>query len=809
MLKNYFKIAIRSLVNQRGYFLINIAGLSVGITCCLLIFQYVAFEYSFDDFNENAPNLYRVNVTTVSSGDDPNTTPTFGWAMAPMMAQETPEVMRFARLHPEYDNAIVSNPTQPAKAFEEEGVYYADPAFLQMFSYPLISGDPSLALTEPETIILSESVAKKYFGSKDPMGQTLDVRGWISGKFRVSGIFRDIPVNSHLQFDILLPMADLLQKSQQYKDPISGWDWKNFITYVQLHPEINVAAVEQKFTDVILENKEADWRPTKTTANVNLQPVWDIHLNKDIAAPKATMGSYRTVYFFIIIGLITLLIALVNYINLATARALNRAREVGVRKAIGAGKKQLIIQFLCESVVTLLIATTLGISLAALLIPALSKVADTTITHPLWTGPHFWTVFPGIFLSATLLAGLYPAFVLSSFKPVAALKGKAGTFAAGARLRRGLVVFQFAVSIVMLVGTMIVHSQLNHMRNMDLGMNLEQILTVPSPRFLPDDTNKTDRIAPFLQELRQLPGVWQTATSGSVPGRDFSFTGTFRKAMDDPSANVSVSGGPIDTNFLSLYGIELVAGDLTEISYSIPEGATPPMLINETAALSLGFDKPADALGEKLTFGRVAGVLKDFNWSSGHQARGNIMFQLFQRNSQISIKVNTANLSQTITSIEEIYRQHFPSNPFQYAFVDEQFEQQYKNDQRFARLFAIFTTLAIFIACLGLFGLTVFSVRQRTKEIGIRKVMGASISNVVALLSGDYIKLVLIASAIATPIAWYVMNRWLEDFAYRIEIRWWIFALGATLSVGLALLTISFQSIKAALMNPVKSLRSE
>jgi putative ABC transport system permease protein len=811
MFRNYLIVAFRNLLRHKGYSFINVAGLALGLTCCLLIFQYVIFEYSFDRFNENAQNLYRISWTQVQNEGEPITWPTTAWAVGPALAQEAPEVIRFARLHPEYNTAIVSNPAEPDIVFEEENVYYADPAFLEMFSYPLVQGEPGQALSEPGTVLLSRSAARKYFGPEDPMGQVLDVRGWISGSFRVGGIFEDIPANSHLQFSMLLPMVDLLQRSR-FSDPSTGWGWNNFITYVQLGADVDLAEAGQNFTDIYLRHRQEEFRQSNTTARVSVQPLLDIHLNDDISAPKAVMGSYRAVYFFTIIGFVTLLIAIVNYVNLATARAINRAREVGVRKTAGANQGQLVTQFLFEAALTNIMAVCLAIVLAVILTPAVNTLAGTSLTNAIWVSPGFWAIFFAAFCAVTLLAGVYPAFVLSSFRPVTVLKGKAGSFTSQTWLRRGLVVLQFAASVVLLVGTAVLYTQLDFMRNMDLGLNLEQALTVPSPRVLPEDIDQAEVVETFAQELRQLPAVRQTATSFTVPGRGYAFTTNIRKAAADPSTEIEVFATYIDTSFASLYGLELIAGNgFRNTSTPLPEGEPRPVMANETTIRALGFDTPEDALGQVLGANRfrLVGVFKDFNWSSAHETRENALFLLERGNPQISIKVGTKNLSQTIAAIEHLYKQHFPGDPFRYAFVDEQFEQQYRSDQRFAALFGIFAGLAIAIACLGLYGLASFTAQQRTKEIGVRKVLGASIASIIALLSTDFLKLVGIAFVVAAPLAYLGMERWLEDFAYHIEIGPGIFLFAGGLLLLIAVLTVSYQSVKAALADPVKSLRYE
>ncbi|MBD8490927.1 ABC transporter permease [Echinicola sp. CAU 1574] len=812
MWKNYIKIAWRNLWKNPIYSMINIGGLGIGIACCLLIFQYVAFEFSFDEFHENASDIYHVSWSRVQNEGEPSVNTATGWQVGPALAEETPDVRRYVRIHPEYGSAVVSNSDHPVKTFEEEKVYYVDSTFFQLFTFPLVYGDASRVL-EPGTLVLSQSAAKKYFGEEDPIGHSLDVTGWFGGEFHyhgvVNGVFKDVPTNSQLQFEFLVPMSGLFQQSE-YNDPSTGWGWNNFITYVQLRPDTDPVEVDRKFTEIYMRHRQENFQRSNVRAYVTTSPFRDVYLNEDLALYSFAKGSSRAVYFFIIIGLITLLIALFNYINLSIAGALGRAREVGVRKAVGAQKFQLIFQFISESALTVFISTVLGFAIAGFVLTTVNSLADVGLTFWLWKSSGFWFVFPFLFFVIILISGLYPALMLSSFRSMDVLKGNKGTFKGGSRMREGLIVFQFAISIVLLVGTIVVYKQVNYMQHMDLGMNLEQVMTVPGPKLIPDGVDRTNAVETFTQRLSSLSPVGEIATSGSIPGKGFAFgTNGFRKASADQSEEIAASGTSIDTSFINLYGLELVAGDIKNRSYLVPEGEPSHILINETAAYSLGFDKPKDALGEELSHGLVIGVLKDFNWSSAHHARENTIFYLSPNNPYISIKLGTENLPETISAIEALYKQHFPGNPFQYAFVDEQFDQLYKNDHRFARLFVVFTSLAIFIACLGLLGLATYTTRQRTKEIGVRKVLGASVSGIVALLSKEFVRLILLAILIASPIAWYVMNRWLQNYAYQIELKWWMFVGAGMAAIVIALLTVSSQAVKAALMNPVNSLRSE
>jgi len=814
MYGNYFKIALRNLLRRKTYSGINILGLSIAIACCLFIFQYVMFEYSYDIFNDKSATIYRVNPTTLDADGQPNIEANSGWAMGPALIGETPELEHFVRIHPD-KGVVISNPNQPNKAFEEDWVYYTDSSFFQMFSYPLISGGAYQSSLASGTVMLSESMSEKYFGAESPLGQILDIKGWINGSYQVSGIFKDTPANSHLRFDFLLPMSDLLKKSR-FKNPDTGWDWRNFITYVQLHENADLNTVQEKVTSVFLKHKGEDLKETNTTGYLSLQPLLDIHLNDAITSSSTIMGSYRTVYLFTIIGLVILLIAFVNYINLTTARALDRAQETGIRKVIGAQRLQLIAQFLAESALTIFLALVSALAIFYIFSPLIQNWTGTNFTNQPWDDPYLWLVFPLLFCVSTLLAGLYPSLLLSTFKPIDVLKGKGMRSGRGIWLRKALVVFQFTTSIVLLTGTLIVHFQVDYILNMDTGMGLEQVITVPAPRILSEKSKRSQVIETFTQKLEQFPDIQQTATSHALPGKGFSLsTDHVRRISADPSNSVPASAAWIDNNFANVYGLKLISGNGFEnISLTAADEEPFPVIANRTAIESIGFDTPEEAIEQQIDLADgnlcyIVGVYEDFNWSSAHDQRENAFYFLGKALSHISIKVNSENLPETIANIEMTYKQLFPGNPFQYAFAHETFEAQYGNDQRLARLFKILAVLAIFIAGLGLFGLATFTAEQRKTEVGIRKVLGATLANVILLLTQDFLRLVMIGFLVAIPITWYIMSQWLEDFAYRIEIGFEVFLISGLAAVVLALLTVSWQSFKAATANPVSSIKNE
>ena len=814
MFKNYLVVALRSLRRQRGFAAINVVGLAVGLACCLVIFQYVAQERSFDRFHAHADDLYRLAPVVTMPGSDPGAGAFTPQAMGPAMAERVPEIAAFSRLHPEYGGAVAAPADAPERAFEEERAYYVDPAFLEMFSFPLVAGEGSLA---PGTVLLTETAAHKYFGDADAVGRELDWTGQAEGRFRVAGVLRDVPTASHLQFDVLLPVGEVLR--QQYADePDGGWSRNNFATYVQLRPGADQASVERTMTTVFLDAVGASYGEQGIQARMAAQPVPDIHLNADVEGPDGfAVGSARTVTFFTLIGLVTLLIALVNYVNLATARAADRALEVGVRKAIGAARGQLAVQFLAESALTVGAAAALAVLLAAVSTPLLNQLAETQLSGALWLSPGFWAAFAATLVVSTLLAGLYPAFVLSGFRPVAALKGTAGRSSGGLGLRRGLVVVQFAASVLLIAGTAVVSSQLRYMRDLDLGLDLEQVLTVEAPRVLPEGGDVEVASATLAAELRRLPAVRQTAQSSTLPGRGFNWNGMEARKVEDTRAD-AIRGvmSFVDSGFVALYGMDLVAGD-TDVTFSLlPDSTEHPwaLLANETAVRALGYGSPQDAIGEAIVVGdtydaRIVGVLKDFRWSSAHAEQQSIFLGRIEGSRYLSLRVDAADLPGTLAAVEDVFARLFPGNVFAYAFADADFDRQYREDQRFASLFTLFAGLAVAIACLGLFGLAAFAARQRAKEIGVRKVLGATVAGLVASFSLDFLKLVALAVVLAVPLAWWLMGRWLEDFAYHVELGPGVFVVAGAVALAVALATVGTQAIRAATADPVRALRSE
>jgi len=822
MLNNYLLVALRSIRRQRGYAALNILGLTLGLACCLVLFQYVAFERSYDGFHERADHLYRVLVAGARGGEEiegPGAAFT-PQALGPALGETVPEVARFSRVHGEPTGALVARAGQPDRVFEEEDVLYVDRAFLEMFTFPLAAGpaDAASALA-PGALLITESAARRHFGGGEAIGEVLEWTGQVTGPYRVAGVLRDVPDNSHLQFDFLLPVEDLLTQGSYAQEPEGGWSWNNFTTYVELLAAGSPAAAEAAVRDLFAERRGDVMRERGFESRASLQPLGDIYLNDDAFTFIGRAGSARTVRFFTAIGLVTLLIALVNYVNLATARALDRAREVGVRKAVGAHRRQLVGQFLAESALTVGVAALLAAALAAVALPVANRMADTHLSWALWAEPSFLLSALALLAAAALLAGLYPAFVLSGFRPVAALRGGERIGLGGLGLRRALVVVQFAAAVVLIGGTAIVHSQLGYLRGMDLGMDLEQVITVPGPRVVPEGTSPAAARTAFVEELRRLPAVRQVATSWSLPGQGFNWNGAgVWRAEHDESGAISASAAYVDTAFVSLYGLELLAGtdfDASHVPFGT-EGQSSPLLANETAVRALGFAEPEEALGHPLRFGtgearevHIVGVLRDFHWSSAHEARQNVLFGRASVGGHLSIRAAAADLPATVAAIERTYTALFAGNVFRYGFADEAFARQYREDQRFATLFSVFAGLAILIACLGLFGLAAFTAQRRRKEVGVRKVLGASVPSLVALLSKDFLRLVALAVVVGSPVAYWLMGRWLEGFAYRVSLGPGLFLAVAAVTLTIALVTVAGQAARAALADPVRAIRTE
>lgn len=801
MLQNYFTIALRHLTRNKVYSLINVLGLAIGLACFILIATYVLFELSYDNFHEKGDRVFR--LTSMGSFDGEvvefSTTPT---AAYPTFTREFPEVETGVRIYDVsgYSPIVVQ---YKDKLFEERGFLFADSTFFDVFSFQVLRGNPNTLLDDINTVVLTESMAKKYFGDEDPLDKTITTDG--SREYKVTGVVADVPANSQIKFGFIASFHTL----EGWRNEI--WDSANFITYLQLNDRNTAAALEKKIRTYMDENMRENM-PANSFLTYVLQPMRDVHLRARVEGGLEPGSDIRYVYIFGAIALLILSIACINYMNLATARASERAREVGIRKVIGAFQKQLYQQFLGESVIVTFTALILGLAGAYLLLPVFNQITDRTMTFVFLENPLALAGLFGIGLLVSIIAGSYPAFMISGFQPIRVLKGDFKTTHSGITLRKGLVIFQFAVSIFLIVSTIVVQNQLAYIQNRKLGYNNEQVVVLST------DNKIRQNLERFKNEYKSITNIENVALGTETP--TFIKGGYSLWAEGKPQDfQLSTRALAIDKDYLPTLDISLAAGtnftdaDYADINKENYKDKYYHFLLNESAAAEFGW-KPEEAIGKRASLngrtGEIKGVVEDFHFSSMHEAIGPLV--LFIDNVQLNkiiIKVNGENLSTTIAAMQKKWKELAPHRPFDYQFLDQEFDQLYSTEERTGNLAATFALLAIFIACLGLFGPTAFAAQQRTKEIGIRKVLGASIPNIVTLLSKDFMMLVLVSMLIAFPVAWQVMNGWLEDFVYRINVSWWIFALAGLGALTIALLTVASQAIRAANTNPVESLRSE
>jgi putative ABC transport system permease protein len=797
MLKNYFKIAFRSLWRHRAFSFMNILGLAVGMTACFLIYMYVSFEKSYDSFNTKADRIFRVVSELKTATDVVHagvTTPAAGFALK----NDFPEIESFVRFH--NDGYLVQKGNIK---FQEKKSMLADSTVFRVFDLPLIYGDKNTALKEPMSIVLSQTAAKKYFGDENPVGQQVLLTGaGINAK--VTGVMKDIPENSHMKADMFVSMTSY-QPIYQYLNPDSNWNTNNAYTYILLKPNADYHALELKLAAFVQLHMGPQPAKDQSSLSLHLEPLRDIYLHSNYQNwGSIETGNYSNVKIFAVIAIFILLIACINFVNLTTARSIERAKEVGVRKVIGAERIQLTMQFIGESVIISLFAFVLAVFLCALLMPLFNQLAGKTISADIFGNPVQIVSLFFLAIVIGVVAGIYPSLVLSSFKPVHVLKGRFSSGTKGLLLRQGLVVFQFAISIILIIGTIVVYTQLNYMRSQDLGFNKEQTMVI--------NTNYDRNKDAFKQSLSSIPGVMSSAYSSAVPGNNIPAAHSEIENREGKMQVANINVYFVDFDFVKQYGMHMLAG--RAFSREFATDTANKMIVNESAVRLLGYTSPEQAIGKKFQqwgrSGEIIGVVKNFHYKSLQEEIKPLTMRIEPTGfGLLSVKVATSNLPATVKAMEKQWERAIPHRPFDYSFLDESFDEQYRAENRFGNLFFNFAALAIFISCLGLLGLASYSTIQRTKEIGVRKVLGASVSGIVNLLSVEFVKLVLIAFVIAAPVAWFGMHKWLMDFAYRTNINWWVFVLAGIAATLIAFITISFQAIKAAVANPVKSLRSE
>lgn len=797
MIKNYFKIAWRNLWNNKLFSLINILGLAIGIACCMLIYLYVQNELSYDRYNEKAARIYRITAVSHQEKKEERFVPT-----SPITSQKIqegfPEVEKIVRF-----NFFGFTVAYKDKKFYDTRIVAADSTLFDIFTFPLVEGNPKTALVEPYSIVLNEKVAKKYFGSERPLGKTLTLFDTLP--VMVTGVMKDLPQNSHFNFDCVISrntIDKLNEGNPEWKEGRDHWLNCSSFAYLLMKQKTDVDAFEKKVNNYLTKQTAQLRKDVGMWMNVDIQPLTDIHLRSHLEHefPGSKNSDITYVYIFSATALLILLIACCNFINLSTARSLNRSKEIGLRKVIGAKRAQLVAQFLGESILFSVIASALSLLFVLLFIPLFNSLIGTSLHL---SGSVIW-IYLLIICSVGFLAGLYPALLMSSFAPIRSLKGKVTHGIMDIIFRKGLVVFQFSIAIILIVFTTLILQQLNFIQNRNIGLNKEQVLAIELK-----GSGKKSQV--LMKELGKNPKVIHASLN------NFSFKGVANiTVLPEGFAQTELTGCPVisvDENFFNTMGITVIEG--RNFSKDFPTDVNEAFIVNETAVKEFRWKTPKEAIGKKVDWafgksGKIIGVVKDFNFSSLKEPVKPMLIHIYPPwHGLLTLRLKTTDLPSTMKNIEATWKSVVGDAPFKAAFIEDDFNALYQSEQNMRSVLSAFTFLSVLVACLGLFGLAAFTIRQRYREIGIRKVLGSSVSGIVQLLSKDFLKLVIVSILIAVPVAWYATHKWLQDFAYRVSINWWVFLIAGALAVIIAFATVSFQAIRAALANPVKSIRTE
>ena len=795
MLKNYFKIAFRNLWRHRGFSGLNIGGLAVGMAAAFLILLYVGFELSYDTMFPKKDRIHML-VSDLKTPSDSYQIPVVDWNVLGKITPRFPEIQSSTRI---VDMSL--NIQKGTENFVEKRALAADSTFFKIFDIKLLKGNPDGALRAPLSLVLSQTGAQKYFGSENPLGKSLKI---MNGKYmvQITGVMEDLPKNTQIQADYLLSLSTYTK----IIDPSLDESWANYEPrgYVLLSEQANPKQLVSKINAFLEEVDGEKMKAANLFIKQDLEPITDVYLySTRIGSGNPNINN---VYIFGIVALFILIIAGINFINLTTARSVERAKEVGIRKVVGAQKKQLMLQFVGESLIITLLAFILGIAIATLALPYFNTLAGQEVATGIFSNWNYVGLFFGIALAIGLAAGTYPALVLSSYRPVNVLKGKFSTTRNGGFLRKVLVVSQFSVSIILIIGTLIIYNQMHFMQSQDLGFAKDRLLVLDT-----DNNPKQQLLADYLKTNPNIISVGQSSTVPGGGGENSTALSIMENSQGEDQT-LSVDRYVVDDNYLDQLDIKLIAG--RNFSRDFASDSTQALIVNEKVVDLLGYSSAADALGASFDQwgrkGQIVGVVANFHTASLQNQIEPLSFVFDTQQARLlTLKIAPSDLPKTLAFVEKSWKRFLPNTHFEYYFLDEFFDRQYRTERRFSNLFLNFAVLAIFISCLGLLGLASYSTKQRRREIGIRKIVGASVPSIVNLLSKEFIKLVGIAFLIAVPIAWYGMHNWLQDFAYRIDIPVWIFAAAGILAIGIAILTVSFQAIKAAIANPVKSLRTE
>lgn len=802
MLRNYFKVALRSLLKHKGYSLINIIGLSLGLMAGTLILMYVADELSFDEFHVQKDRLYRVNTSFSANGQGDGGIETNGWPVGKILEKEFPEVESVLYTR-SAGYLLVSH---EGKLIRQKN-HYATPEFFKMFSFPLIKGNPVTALDEPYSVVISEDMEKKYFPDGDALNKTLVFLDTLN--FKVTGVMKNIPTNSHIQAEIITSFATYERlESFSYSD---GWGQINMRNYVLLKEGVNVQAFADKAKNIYMERVGDMMKQWGVQAYLSFEPFSKIYLHTKSGNGMGPTGSIDRIYLLSAIAFFVILLACINFINLTTARSVHRAKEVGLRKVVGSSRGSLIIQYLSESASITSIGLLVALAVLGIMLPAFNELLEKNYTIAWLLQPHMVIGIMILFIMITILSGYYPAWILSAMKPSEVLKGKMQTSTSGMRLRRGLVIFQFVISTGLVTGTIIVLQQLDYMQQQNLGFQKDQILTLSMSRVTSTNPNAFET---FKEELKTLAGIQDISFANAVPGSP-----GWRGQVAYPEGgageqSVSVEYVAVDDRYIDVLGLELIAGRKfdPDRSAELKEG----LILNEAAVKTFGWSSPEEAIGKRIASpsgtpaGIVIGVVKDYHQEGLQQKIGPITMDYAPEYAYLyAIQYKAADTQQLIGQISEIWKRHFPSFDLNYSFLDESFERQYQSEKKVAKVFALFATITIIIASIGLLGLVSFMITVRTKEIGVRKLLGASVWSIIQLVNKEFMILVVISVFVSAPAIWYYGQQWLQKFAYRMEINPMIFLITLSIALLLTLAMVSIQSIRAALSNPVDSLRNE
>ncbi len=797
MFGNYIKVAFRNLLKHRAYSFINVFGLAVGMASAVLILLFVRYEKSYDRFHENADRIHRIAVRAMTG--DTKIRQTFTPAiLTPTLLEHYPEVERSIRFQDAFDGVAVRT---GEKAFNEYHVGSTDADIFKVFTLPFVSGDPDTALAEPNTVVITESTARKYFSGQAALEQTLTIDG---SDFRVTGVMADFPDNSHFHFDMLRSLVT-------YQDQLDNTNWfaNNYRTYILLREGASAAVFDAKFPDLVRNYTAAgqnydSWLERGNYWEYYLQSLPSIHLNSDLNGEFEANGNAAYMSASFLIALFILLIASINYMNLATARSANRAREVGIRKVVGSTRGPLLRQFLAESLTASFLALLLAVALVHVLLPAFRALTGRALSMPYLEEPMAVPALLGLALVLGVFSGAYPAFFLASVRPITVLRGKLQSGSRNSLLRNLLVLAQFSISIFLVVGTLAVQSQTEYMRSKNLGFSKEHVVVIKTPAPL------GDRSRAFKDRLLALSEISAVAGSDTTPGRSFMNWGCRPEGFDE---SITLNMTLCDTGVRETMGMEMAEGRFFSREFTTDDKA---LIINEAAAKIIGWDDP---LGKVISWGQdqdytIVGVVKDFHYESLHHSvrPGALMLQLGpfgNSENYVSARIRPGDIPKTLAGIREVWKDFSNGIPLEYSFLDTDYDRLYQNEQRTGRIFMVFSALAIGIGCLGLLGLAAFAAEQKTREIGIRRVLGASVPGIMALISKDLTRWVALANLVAWPVAYLVMNAWLQNFAYRVGLSWLFFAVAGTITLAIAWLSMSFQAYKAANTDPVKALKYE